>query len=100
MGGPLGDLPGLTYDPIRNRYFSTPAESKPRRKKELGASSASRPASSTDDRRTKRRRGQDEGSSDPAEKKLPGQTRLPSLVSGLTAQRTSRTYADSFRLQG
>lgn len=24
MAGPLGDLPGMTFDPIRNRYFPTP----------------------------------------------------------------------------
>ncbi|WVQ64312.1 uncharacterized protein L199_002474 [Kwoniella botswanensis] len=24
MSGPLGSLPGMTYDPIRNRYFPTP----------------------------------------------------------------------------
>lgn len=23
-GGPLGNLPGLTYDPLKNRYFPTP----------------------------------------------------------------------------
>lgn len=23
-GGPLGNLPGMTYDPLKNRYFPTP----------------------------------------------------------------------------
>jgi hypothetical protein len=29
--GPLGDLPGLTYDPVKNRYFPTPKEEPPKK---------------------------------------------------------------------
>lgn len=29
--GPLGDLPGLTYDPVKNRYFPTPKEEQPKK---------------------------------------------------------------------
>lgn len=29
--GPLGDLPGLTYDPVRNRYFPTREDEAPAR---------------------------------------------------------------------
>lgn len=28
--GPLGDLPGLTYDPVKNRYFPTREEEPPK----------------------------------------------------------------------